>query len=470
MKKDWLEQGLNDKLGNYESSMDLEEAWMALEAKRQAPKRKRRFLIWWFLGGILVLSLSASGYFLWEKGTMNESMDTSDIFKIEQNIVENCIETPISNPTNKELHLSGQATEDKSLNPKGLRQDIAIAEFAPNKLKNGKTRPTNTESSITATKSIANIQSKANKPNVMIKNTSNISSSWKDENQELQATTRVSYQALSETERESEMIPKLPTLNNLLEIPNIDLEKLNFSQLSTLDKEMRTKHKTTFVPQYVGVESGYGWRSKGKVLEDEKPLDVFSIHLFYQKYLNKKIYLKTGIQFSQFTNKLELDSTNTYTQVVDNQLILINEYADGTIDNVYGLAEIETIETINMKLFNQYKFLSVPIILGLELSPFKNSSFQVEAGFSTTIFSKFDGHFMGNNGLEKLENLNLKKTGILNALYAAQWNIRPFKRANWKLFLKYQGSFQWNKLSEQPRLNMEKFNAQQLFVGLKYQF
>lgn len=482
MRENWLEQGLHDKLDHYESPIDLEAAWEALEAQRPAPKKKRRFLIWWFVG--LALLMSGSAYFLWESTHSPNALEVSASLEMVPAIPEN-------NPTTKNIVTNNKGNdvvlkETAKLPPTNQKTpkqgvDLATSQETLPTVKNPakvKIETTNTRTTKTLNETIDNISISSLTPKMISPippNTVNTMSSLEEEGSLASLTTSKQVQESSTSSKHKFRItPQLYTLNiSLVETTTTNSIGTNLPLLPTSDSEMRNNKKVAHVPQYIGLESGFGLRSKGKTLADEIPLDVFSIQLFYQKYLSKKIYLKTGIAYQQFTNKLEGDTTKRYTQLMDNQTILINHYADGSAENVYGMAEVETIERTRYQIFNKYRFLSVPILFGREWSPFKKNILQVEGGVSATVFSQFDGQFLADSpatSFDELATLNLKKAGLFHALLAVQWNIRPFDNSDWTLFLKYQGNLQLNELSHSETLNIEKFHAQQLFMGLKYQF
>lgn len=477
MKENWLEQGLHDKLDHYESPIDLESAWEALEAERPAPKKKRRFLIWWFWG--LALLVSGSTYFLWESIHSPNALEVSASLETVTAISENNLTTKNkgNNSVLEETALlppSNQKTPKQPVDRAAIQKTSTIVKSQPNDAKTDTTNPNLTETQNKAINSISKTNLTPKAPHLIRPNTiSNLDSSDKQSFNLLSIFNQV-QKGTTSSKRKFRVTPQLYTLNlSSVETTATNSTENNLPLLPTSDSEIRTNKKAVKIPQYIGLESGFGLRAKGKTLTDEIPLDVFSIQLFYQKYLSKKIYLKTGVAYQQFTNKLESDTTKRYTQLMDDQIILVNQYADGRTENVYGTAEVETIERTQYQIFNKYRFLSVPILFGVELFPFKKNSLQVESGFSATIFSQFDGRFLADSPtttFNELATLDLKNTGLFHALLAVQWNVRPFNNSDWTLFLKYQGNLQLNDLSNSASLNIEKFHVQQLFMGLKYKF
>jgi len=264
-------------------------------------------------------------------------------------------------------------------------------------------------------------------------------------------------------------IAQLPDINIL---PFIRAKSFSLQDECPELKEVEVFKSKAIFPKYISIASGYSPFSKGKILEEESSLDAISTNLLYHKYLSKKLYLSTGISFDQFTTRLETVNTQNYTESRDNQIIRTDEYQNGLVEETLGIGEVAISEKTTFEIYNRYKFVSVPLILGLELSPSGRSSFQIEGGMSASILSQFDGKVLATNSTEifnDLNSLDLKKQGMLGGLFGLQWNYIPVKNKDWKLFLKYQGYFQLNKLSDSPDLNIDKFNAHQFFVGVKYE-
>ena len=451
MKKNWLENGLNDKLGDYGSPIDLEEAWKALEQQRKPEKKKRRFLGWWFFG--LIFFIGMGGYFLMEKNNALSSISDSDInanIPVAFNNTNNNVNQKSSH--DKNLLVDNNVLNNKTLSEKTKHLHISKSDEIENK-KAIKTKPANVQHSITHPQEQLIIQSTVSNQSrdVSINNEQRLS--------------------------DNNFIVEPKTIASILQLPLVNTLLLNsFESVSLLEKcealqKVKIKKSKSFYPKYISIASGYSPFSKGKILEEETSLDAISANLLYHKYLSKNLYLSTGISFDQFTNRIETIDIQNYTEL-DNHLIKTNEYLNGIVEETYGMVEVAVMEKTTFEVFNKYKFVSIPLILGLELSPSGKSSFQIEGGMSASILNQIDGKILATNSTEifnDLNSLDLKKRGIVSGLFGMQWNYIPVKNKDWRLFLKYQGYFQLNKLSDAPDLNISQFNAHQFSMGIKYE-
>ena len=63
-----IESTIKEKMLNHQPTLDMDAMWDKVSTGVQPPKKRRRFIFWWFLGA--VVGLSALGIFL------NSVMDT----------------------------------------------------------------------------------------------------------------------------------------------------------------------------------------------------------------------------------------------------------------------------------------------------------------------------------------------------------------------------------------------------------
>ena len=458
MKNNWLEKGLNDKLGDYGSPIDLDEAWKALEAKRQ-PKKKR-FLWAWLTTGLLFF-INLGGYFIWENGTHESISQSSNALQIEKSSIINFPESAniIDNTKNNNNTISKINSYENLSNQSSTKNLTSFKNDFSNKISTKKSGVRN------------DLDLEPSTPNYFTKNNQD---TFQKENKDFSLANTSSRISKSLIQSSSDL-PLLSSVEILFLNSLSEYSIFNFSdKLKTeTDKTILFKKPRPAFPSFLGLATGYGMRSKGKVTAAESTIDMISIDLFYGKYFTKNFYLKTGITFDQFTNKLQVNATNSDFQNLDNQLITVNEHQNGDIEYIYGPADVEIIEKSKFEVFNKYRFVSIPVIFGLEIFPSKRSSFQIEGGIATSIYGKHTGKLLANNNTEifnNIENEELKKSGIFNGRYGLQWNYAPLKNRDWKFFIKYQGSFHLNKVNDTEALDVERFRSNQLFIGLKHHF
>ncbi len=453
MEKNWLETGLNDKLGDYASSMDLEEAWNAIDAKRHPNKKKRRFIGWWLLG-LLALIV---GFFLWHKSKVSDS--TPGV--VASNVIEK--EQTDNTPNDQILAVqkditTGLVSKEKS------NSTVTIEQIYNNKNTLRTLGSTMSENSELKRHNFLN--KKENFQNSSINKNDFFKTNPQDYSERSNTTLNESQIRIEE---------EVVTFSN---VPLLSSSKIKYLDFSIFDDilpiqfiRIKSRKAIEFPSNYIGIASGYSFASTGKSSIEESTLDAFSLNLFYQKYLKKNVYLKTGFSFNQFTNELASTHNATRQEQANDQVIAINLFQNGNVENELGPGITEIIEKTTFQIFNKYKFVNIPILIGVTLNPKSRINFQIEGGISTSIFSKFDGKILTNNGSEIFNDLNridLKKAGIVNGRYGLGCNFTLTKNNNWNAFVNYQGNLQFNKLSNTSSLNVEKFNSQQLFIGLKY--
>ena len=458
MKENWLKDGLNDKLGDYGSPIDLEDAWKALEANRKPPKKKRKFLGWWFLGTILFISLG--GYLFNDEylSSMNTSLQSEKIEKVNiQNI------TPNKSSKNQNITFSKEQESYTSSIDKTIHLQSNKSIVKEERLESIHSK---------SPKSISPNNNTFTQNKYSPKQNSNTNPILFSEKEEL---IRPSEYKNSLSKSIARKISKTSDLSKSEVYLNLlpEQEKEFDFEIQTDKNKIIQKFPKLISPQFLGIESGYGFLSSGSIINEESNLDMVSVSLFYEKYFKQNFYLKTGLTFDQFTNQLTSSNVKSYTEPTENQIIVINYYQDGTIENIYGMSDVAVKEETNFNLFNKYRFISIPVIFGWQSPTFKRNSIQIEGGISTSIFGKYSGNIVTNDTNEilgKLSELDLKKAGILKATYALQWNYSLLKNQNWVIFTKVQGNQHLNNISTSENLNVEKFKSHQLLMGFKYQF
>lgn len=464
MKDNWLETGLNDKFENFGSPIDLDEAWRALEEKRKPSRKKRRFLIWWGMGATLLIC----GYFFLDRH--NDQLVTSPgikrnmIVEFNTKTESSTFETNVNSINTEEVLNNNSASTD--INQLDILENDQFENIKIEKTKTIDGRQRSTE--IGRSYPDNSVMSSFEKPES--KDRESFGGKEKSAIEPLNDFGNIASIPSAKFIKEAELLFVNKLLHSILdEEPNLDLsnEPRYFDEVITYYAKPR-------LPQLVGISSGYSFLSKGKTLQTERSLDAFSFNLFYQKNISKRLYLKSGIEWNRFVNKIELSTTKSYMENKDGQILVINIFQNGTEELLYGNADVEINETTNFELFNRYSFINIPLIFGMELFSTKRSSFQIESGLSVSIIGKYNGRFLAGNSSEVLTSLNsleLREIGLMNGLYAMQWNYAPFERnENWEFFASYRGSFQLNNISNDKTLNVQKFRAQQIALGLQYQF
>ena len=464
MKDDWLNKKLEEKLDNYDSPMDLENAWESLQAKRQPPKKKNRFFFFWVIFGLLTMGVGGSYFFLNnEADNIANVIQEADHFSKNQNShfekTESSSPTPsISKKTNQNNADAIVSTETKTIqntskNITHKNQNYSDQKETKTKLKENVSFSKTKNNKVNT--SIANLDfPKKSMPNLIFP---------KQDNQE----SNISIDSI---------VPQKTTQPiAVLFLPSLEMSLVNLSQKESYEKlnasysgfyssqltEPRIAPVSIYPDKYLIISVGYGIRSKGKVLTGENPLDIISVNALYEKhFLNKRIYLKTGINFDQFVNKTKSTTQQNLTESRDNQLIAVNHYQNGTIENVFGTTNVSEIEMTTEKNFNKYRLISIPIIIGYDILSSYRSNLQIEAGFARSIFEFHSGKYFD------LVDSDFKKRGVWQGVYGLNFNFKTSSRTN--IFTSVKGNYHFNKIGKSDQLDMEKFRFHQIQFGLRF--
>lgn len=462
MKNDWLNKNLEEKLGEYDSPLDIENAWESLQNKRQ-PKKKNRFFFFWIFSGLMTIGVAGS-YFL-----LNDKSDNNTITKLENNLEEvnqpfENIETPYSTLPNSENN--SQLHSDKNITSETKTIFNKNKNLENHNYSNSKNNQLDENSNTSFSEVINNAVVNTITPNSNLvfskKTNDNFIVPNQNEEKGNEKIKSLVDSIISPKEKTPMAVIFLPNLKmSLLELPsheNFDILNLNSSKKYTqqvLDPVLIPFHPK----KYLHLNVGYGVRSTGKILTNEKPLDILSFNILYEKYFpHKNVYFKTGITFDQFVNSTEKISEQIVTAPHDNQLIEINHFQNGTTENVFGITDISTIEKTNEKNYNRYRLVSIPIIIGYDIFSHR-SNIQIEAGFARSILGIHSGKYFD------LVDSDFEKQRVWQGLYGLNFNFRTGSRIN--IFSSLKGNYHFNKMGKSDQLDMEKFRFHQVQIGLR---
>ena len=447
MRDNWLDNELNEKFQDFDSEMNLEQEWAALQERRSTQQRQQPNKLWLLCAGIAVVS--ASWYLYSTPLTQNSSIET----QLSKTVVEY-----------KEVAQHNKATTDEvtketfnlQIDNSQLQIEKSDNTSATSEQKNSVTRDLAPPSqSIQAMhRDTPNENAQQYTQTTVKQRTPNITQSTRSGN-EIQISTDQSV-----INQITEVSQLLHTLNNHL--------TASTGILIELDPRRRSKANKAGA-QSLSIGIGYSAFTSGTTFNDEKAIDGTSASLHYKKYLSPKSYLKTGLNIDKYTTRLEGVSTHSYTQVEDGQIIERYFNSDGTFDSVLGEAEVSIEETTEYHLYNRYQFVSIPVIFGLEVLERQRSYFAVEGGISASLISNYEiKEFDGVNTFNSMENLQLRKAGLLSGLAAISWHYQPLQSNKLDVFCRVGSRFQLNDLSDVGDYNVQRFNALNFGLGVQY--
>ncbi len=454
MRENWLEEGLRDKLEGFDSELNLEEAWDALEQKRSEPKGRRLGWLWIVTGSLLLIGSSFAIYQL----TTNETPEMVDV----------PVKVDVSNVIGQEKVVLLDS-ENALLTEKIFEAQSQMPESSSNRNYQSQQQDT----PIRNTQIITPKSLDYTTPSSYFVSTPNIDNNQNDRTTDDQVTdsdvsTEIGQSvALNQSNLVINQFTLLEGVTAKLQRDSKQVLKFKFANFGRQDRVKKSKS----IPQFVGVDFGFSPITNGQILADEKAIDAVSANLYYKKHLSNSFYLKVGLGLDRYTTRIEGSESNTSTSIEPNQVVERVIYQDGTIENILGDGEVTTTETTTYQLYNSYQFISVPVVAGLRIIDRAQTNIELEGGMATTISSQYDvKEYDPTNGgqVNQVADLNLRNTSIFSGLLAAQWNYHPKSLSRLGVFMKVGTRFQLNDISSEDTFNVDKFKSYQLGLGLQY--
>lgn len=485
MEKDWLEQELANSLNAYESSLDLDAAWQRLEDARH-PK-KRRFLIWWFWGLNMAFLLLLGGLTcLYFRQLSVPDLGHFTIASKSKSIIHNnqtSTKTILENLDNNNTLNSNKAKTVAPFNKKNQSKRYENTSIATEIIKNNSYTNSNLKSS-----SPTKTQSKSYENHFLLKSYfKNISIPTK---RLLPSLSGIVLSPSISFNSEPLLTPYIPfsiTLNsrknlidNVLESHStiypissfVIYDPINF--LPTLEilplllpvAEPPVFNPQQLIPQHIstwsiGLQIAYGkhlskLQTKLPELEDyienrvqqEVPLDATSITFQIRKKLNKKCFVESGLNFDLAVTRFSDFHQETYTETLEEQIIEINEYLDGTTETITGEQTILVHKTIDKVAYQRLQQIRIPLLFGIEVPVFSRYAIIPSIGISFSPFIKQKG------GVLAIDNTVSPYSDLHNLGYR--------KHGTWQSILRIEMSYQ---LQQNLQLNFGMQNVLQLNSG-----
>ena len=397
MKDNWFEDKMNERFEDFDSELDLHAAWADLEERRQPKKRKKRTGIFWWIGsGLAVLFLGFGLVFNLVKTEQVPQTNTSNIL------------------VKKEANTKNEQTDNQCITGKVVKtnsiQKVSINDEDSNKKKS-------LEKEIKAPKKSTNI-TKENIVHDISKNLSLIS---------------------------------IDAKKFLIKKPSIDAThlKVNYPPLiliETLEKDIsplanKIIHHTIECSfeeslrklQIFGITFNYGKVFRGSPLgrninsaylqrrdEAETPLDAWSTQVFYQKNIKRNWFTRVNLGYSQTTDLFQDSYTNSTKVSMDDQILQINIYPDGSAEEIRGMAMINQEEISTGKFYQRYRQAFVGLEFGKEKYLQSNFKLRSSVGADFTIYHANSGNvYLDDNSsfgvYQDLSEISDTKGGIITA-------------------------------------------------------
>ncbi len=483
-----FDKDLIDKIQNHQVHLDKEALWQGINAKR---KKKRRFL---FLLPILFLGLIAS-YYLANNLTDNSKMEslqsnvgtTESMQKREQELKEDRA-TIVD-------EIQESNTEEKSITKQNAIQTAVEDSDKINENKKTENKLTQNAQNTIVTRSLQRTetieQRQSAQPERQFPNmepTTIQSIAKRNESSvphEITLTSKLSTDVpflKNETKTEKQGT----VLQDAFFLKGSDLYNLDskiYAYFPSLVEPIQTieivENKNRFSLLFA---AGYGYafrnlKSTDTIIEfdeyaelrnnAEKTLDELSIELGLKYHFTKSLYLRSGMQFAQITERFL--HTDEYQNMVTERGVVFQLIGPNgeVIESLEGERTGTQVVRDNFTFYNQYRFLDIPLSIGYH--PMKGKlGVGIEAGILANISLNFDGHLYDESEVViQPDNYFKNRIGLRYTLgfpiqYTLKENMRVFARPN----------FVYSNSGIQTERNslVQKYKIARLQLGLEYAF
>jgi hypothetical protein len=451
MKQEWFDKKIANEMQDFDSFMDFESAWKAIEAKRNK-KKKRAIYFWLTCLGLLAVSGLAISFYLTGN---NEKTISNNQHSITQEINEPIFENNKKNIVDENSAIKIESTPLSENTPKkgGIlinhNNNLSAKIKHDNNLK------------------IETISIK-NKNELLITENKSI-----DELKDNTETTP-NYQSIPAPSAKANKYKEKHTLPNALFTPNFYVrysgKKILVNTIVEDEFNFTSSNKPTI--QW-GMDLAFGkyfrqlsatentitdWVNTRQQLET--PLDAFYAGIYLKKYFSERFFLQPGLGFLQHTARFEEFSKRNYSELVDDQLIEIIQYSDGTEDRIYGDQTANFTETQLITSYQKSRSSLLQIMAGLDFPFNKKAGVNLSVGASISLFTSISGKTIEKElqagKYENLTNFGYKKSGQLYGHGNA--GIYFDLNKNWKLSSGIQTMIGLNNQVKKENGFNEKFN------------
>lgn len=363
MSKDWFEKNLRENYPPEAHDFDADAAWAALEARRR--KRRRRPFVFWWTSALGVLLLGAAGLALWQpdkdvrpalapglKQPAAQLTQKPPVVALKKVSNHSIVAMPIVQQTGHEPSVATpppastpRVKGDATYSPQGsMRHEHTLRLHSPSDEGPGLTRGEMLPPLVSSVPG----------------NTLHPPSPREEE--PTHSGEQHAFSSFSFLERKITSLE--PATPNLPEPPEF------------LPGELKKRPKSREPRWWIGASAHYGLSSVSRSgLDDylkkrdseETALDMFQTGFDIRRRLGSRFFLQTGVYFTQWTDARERVFKETFTVVDSNYLIARLIKTDGSVEDIYGPAELVHTHTVTEETYNRYSHLELPLLSGVSL-------------------------------------------------------------------------------------------------------
>lgn len=408
MKQEWFDKKIANEMQDFDSFMDFESAWKAIEFKRNK-KKKRAIYFWLTCLGLLAVSGLVISFYLMKNNENN--------ILINQPYITQEINEPIFNNNKKNIADESSAIKIEST---PLSENTTKKEDLPVNHNNNQSAKITHDNNL----KIETISIK-NKNELLITENKSI-----DELKDNIETTS-NYQSIPAPSAKANKYKEKHPLPNALFTPNFYVrysgkrilvntiveDEFNFnpSNKPTIQWGMDLAFGKHFRQLSATENTITDWVNTRQQLET--PLDAFYAGIYLKKYFSERFFLQPGLGFLQHTVRFEEFSKRNYSELLDDQLVEIVRYADGTENLIYGEQAANFTETQLVTSYQKSRSSLLQILAGLDFPFNKKIGVNLSVGASISLFTSISGKTIGEKLIsgkyDNLSNFGYKKSGQL---------------------------------------------------------
>ena len=400
MKDNWFEDKMNERFEDFDSELDLHSAWADLEERRNPKKQKKRSgIFWWFGAGIAVVLLGFT--LILNSNNRSKSHESNSTTLLEKNTrkldaknyqqsSDNQKDTNNISPFNE--NITETIILDNSLEQKTLEK---LNYYTKKSLK---------ESNLAQQPPVLN--SSLDSPFLLIDNneTETKKSIIKPPTEQLHSPIAL-------------IIPlekDIPNLSTEIIHHNIECDfEGNFTNSQAFGLAFNYGKAFRSSPIGRGLNSAY-WLRRDLA---ETPLDAWSAQLFYQLKNKKYWFAQVNLGYSQTTNLFEDTYTTSNLVIMDNQVLQINMYPDGLMEEIKGTALVNEEEKNTSKFYQRYSQAFIGLEFGKEKYLRNDFKLRASVGADFTIYQNNSGKIYSRDAdsfgdYQELSSISSTKGGV----------------------------------------------------------
>lgn len=393
MKDNWFENKMNERFDEFDSDLDLHAAWADLEQKRKPKKKHRRNPIFWWTGAALAAIALVFVFFFSQKKAVQ--IDKNITVQSEMFHAENI------SPSSVEIKEAVIPSKNNLVEEKGkiLNQENYTRKKTLEKLN-------------------LNIEKYKSEDSFLPQNPSD------NNNQQTKSLPE-----------ETRLNPAHPPIQLIAPLTNKDIANLGSGkytgyliscdfkpakyQYNAFGLTIRYGKAFRDTPIGRGLNSSY-FQRRDLV---ETPLDAWSTDLFYQRKNRKNWFAQVNLGYSQTTDLFEDNYYTINSKIVEDQIVQINRYPDGSSEEITGDVLSTVEETISAKFYQSYRQAYIGLSIGKEKHLRSKLNLRLSVGAEYSLFQKNTGKvYADDNSIGTYTELN-DRTRSKRGIFAANMNL-----------------------------------------------